>query len=69
MFDDLVTGSVKDLEDRVAVALARSGMPTAATNGLGGTPEPAVKPAPVVEDDPRTDVDESQLECSWVGAC
>lgn len=69
MFDDLVAGSVKDLEDRVAVALARSGAPAAAANGLGGTPDAAVTPAPVVKDDPRTDVDESQLECSWVGAC
>ena len=72
MFDDLVAGSVKDVEDRIAVALARSGVPTSTTSGLGGTtsrPDGDVVPAPVVKDDPRTDVDESQLECTWVGAC
>lgn len=68
MFDDLVAGGVKDLEDRIAVALARSGAAAGTLAGAGGGAG-TVTPAPAVTDDPRTDVDEAQLECSWVGAC
>lgn len=70
---DFVAAGVKDLEDRVAVALARSGSaagaaPQSADGGTGTAPG-APPRSVTVPDDPATAVDESQLECSWVGAC
>ncbi|WP_088286186.1 D-alanyl-D-alanine carboxypeptidase/D-alanyl-D-alanine-endopeptidase [Kineosporia sp. A_224] len=71
---DFVAAGVKDLEDRIAVALARSGsaagaVPQSADDGSTGTGPGAPPRSVTVPDDPATVVDESQLECSWVGAC
>ncbi|WP_088316960.1 D-alanyl-D-alanine carboxypeptidase/D-alanyl-D-alanine-endopeptidase [Kineosporia sp. R_H_3] len=71
---DFVAAGVKDLEDRIAVALARSGSaagtaPQSADGGGTGTAPGAPPRSVTVPDDPATAVDESQLECSWVGAC
>ena len=63
VFNDFLSGSTKDLEDAIAVRLAEY---DGAADQQG---VPRVRRAPVPEDDPRTAVDESALECSWVKAC
>ncbi|QGK70808.1 D-alanyl-D-alanine carboxypeptidase/D-alanyl-D-alanine-endopeptidase [Allosaccharopolyspora coralli] len=63
LFNDFVSPSPQDLEDAVAVRLAEY-------DGADDQSRPAVRLRSVLpQDDPRTEVDESQLECSWVKAC
>lgn len=55
----------KSVENQIAVALANSGAPAAAVRrDLARLAPPRIAP-----NDPRTDIDESALECSWVKAC
>lgn len=63
MLNDYLGSSPKDIEDKVAVALAESG----GSDGSRAHRAPARAPLP--PDDPRTAVDESQRECSWSKAC
>ncbi|MDQ1653148.1 MAG: hypothetical protein QOI35_2348 [Cryptosporangiaceae bacterium] len=63
--NDYVAPSVKSLEDTVAVLIANSG--GSATTAKADVAK--LRKAQVVPDDPRTPVDESALECSWVGRC
>ena len=62
LLNDFLGDSPQDLEDAVAVRLAEEGRPEARSRPRVPRSEP---PA----DDPETRVDESDLECSWVGQC
>jgi serine-type D-Ala-D-Ala carboxypeptidase/endopeptidase (penicillin-binding protein 4) len=63
VLNDHLSAAPRDIEDAIAVRLA--GYDGAEDRpGLSRMPEPRTWP-----DDPRTDVDEADLECSWVKAC
>ena len=64
LFNDFVSDSPTDLEDAVAVRLARYNGEKDESRGVPAVPRPRL-----AADDPRTSVDESALECSWVKAC
>ncbi len=64
LFNDFMSAAPHDLEDAIAVRLARHGAP-----GAGRAPTARVPDVRPPSDDPSTTRDESVLECSWVKAC
>jgi D-alanyl-D-alanine carboxypeptidase/D-alanyl-D-alanine-endopeptidase (penicillin-binding protein 4) len=64
VFNDFLTSSPRDLEDAIAIRLAEYAGATDQPRGRVQVPQSRM---PV--DDPRTRIDESALECSWVKAC
>lgn len=64
MFNDFLSDSPNDLEDAIAVRLAKYQGADDRSIGI-----PHMRQGAVTKDDPRTSIDESELECSWVKAC
>lgn len=64
VINNYVSSSPKDIEDAIAVRLARY-----LGEADGGVGTLTLVPAPLPADDPATAVDESSLECTWARAC
>lgn len=64
LLNDFLGDAPQDLEDAVAVRLAEQGRPEGVPRS-----EPRVPRREAPTDDPATRVDESALECAWVGQC
>jgi len=63
VLNDHLSAAPRDIEDAIAVRLA-------GYDGADDRPELFRVPEPRTwPDNPRTDVDEGDLECSWVKAC
>ena len=65
LFNEFLSAAPRDLQDAIAVRLARYGSPRTRT----GDAAPRVPSSRPPADDPVTRVDESALECSWSKAC
>lgn len=63
VFNDHLSDAPRDIQDAIAVRLAQY---DGAADRAGRHRVPAQRSRP---DDPRTQVDEADLECSWVKAC
>ncbi|RRO18385.1 D-alanyl-D-alanine carboxypeptidase/D-alanyl-D-alanine-endopeptidase [Saccharopolyspora rhizosphaerae] len=64
VFNDFLSAAPQDLEDAIAVRLAEHNGADDHPRGRLQVPQPRT-----AVDDPRTDRDESTLECSWTKSC